>query len=563
MPHSSNKNSDSPTTQQHARFVPNVTHTVSIQNLQNEDNRLRKFDFRNTMLNDDFYNQTTLELGNVYEAALELGLITQIDDTNNLFRMVMEEISKVYHEEPMRKFDEAAQEDMTELYKQLEVSKIMKQSNLYMNAFNDVLVQVGTADEKLKLRLRRPDNTVVETDSDLNLTTVYIFISNPSAAKNIWWCYTDTELFEVEVGNATELHDIQEADKKIIKGRSDKKNPLGFIPFMAIHNGFRDSTFWQKHKGDDLVKGTIQVAIKLTFLNHLIKNQAFKQLVASGSGLRTALNKVVLDPQTIVFLEGVDTSIEALDLTADYKGLWETIESINNHIATNYKISSNFFRITASPTSGFGLQMENVRLDGFISSQQTQYVEEERKLFELMKRVDEKQNLGLIKGEAPTVTFEGVTYPESEIDVLTKKEKRINLGLSKPTDFIEEERNVTEEEAVVIFEENIKQRNKMNGKFNDTALNLDTTKDALVDANNGQTIQTVQTPAIDPKDVSDDLAQNEKIFKYHIDSGMVTINEVRKQLGLKPIAGGDKFISTITNLTASTNAGNPAKKPLV
>ena len=342
------KHEDSPTTQQTPRFIPNVTQTVSIMNLQNEDNRLRKFNFRNTMLSDDFYNQVVLELGNVYEAAVELGLITQIDDTNNLYRMVMEEISKVYHEEPIRKFDEAAQDDMTELYKELEVTKIMKQSNLYMIAFNDCLIQVGTAEDKLTIRLRRPDNTVVETDADLNLTTVYIFIRNndKDTAKNIWWCYTDTEWFEVEVGNATELKDIIDGDKKIIEGRDDISNPLGFIPFMSIHNGFRDSTFWQKHKGDDLVKGTIQVAIKLTFLNHLIKNQAFKQLVASGSNLRTSLNDVVLDPQTIVFLEGTDTTIEALDLTADYKGLWETIESINNHIATNYKISTNFFRMS-------------------------------------------------------------------------------------------------------------------------------------------------------------------------------------------------------------------------
>jgi len=422
-----NKNENSPSTQQTPRFVPIVTETVSIENLQNEDNRLRKFNYRNTMLNDDFHNQVTLELGNVYQAALELGLITQIDDTNNLYRMVMEEISKVYHEEPIRKFDEneVIQDSMTELYKNLEVTKIMKQSNLYMNALNDCLIQVGTEGDKLKLRLRRPDNTVVVTDADLNLKAVYIFISNIDAAKNVWWCYTDTEWFEVTVKDASELKNITENDKKKIGDRTDIKNPLGFIPFMSIHNGFRDSTFWQKHKGDDLVKGTIQVAIKLTFLNHLIKNQAFKQLVASGSGLRSSLENVVLDPQTIVFLEGIDTKIEALDITADYKGLWETINNINNHIATNYKISTNFFRMTANASSGFSLQMENVRLDGFISSQQTQYVEEERKLFELMKRVDEKQSLNIIQGEAPAVIFKSVTYPKSDMDVLNEKEKRI------------------------------------------------------------------------------------------------------------------------------------------
>lgn len=468
------------------QFLIKNQNTVNLDVEYNEDNRLKKFHYRYCMLNDNFYDQVISEMGNIYEAAMELGLITQIDDTNNLFKMVMEEISKVYKEEPVRKFDESAQDEMDTYYKLIKVTNVLKQSNLYMNSFNDCLIQVGVDNDDIKLRLRRPDNTVVTYDDDMNLTFVAIYIcKGKEVNKHIWRCYTNEEIYEIEVEQGQWLLDnqpIEEDKKQLIDGSSDMKNPYGFIPFLPIHNSYRDDSFWQKYKGDDIVKGTIQVAVKLTFLNHLIKLQSFKQLIAKGSNLKS-LNDVVIDPQTILFLDGQDTDIEALDLTADYKQLWETIEAINNNLARNYKLSTNFFRMTGNVSSGFALKMENIRLDSFITDQQKEYVDIEIELFDLMKRVDEAVSLGKIKGNPPKVTFSKATYPKTDKEVLDEKEKRIALGYEKPTDTIKEERGVDDEEATKIFNENLAERNQLNQKFNQSPLNLETTQNALNNAN--------------------------------------------------------------------------------
>ena len=46
-----------------------------------------------------------------------------------------------------------------------------------------------------------------------------------------------------------------------------------------------------------------------------------------------------------------------------------------------------------------------------------------------------------------------------------------------------------------------------------------------------------------------DFAKETQIYKYHIDSGLVTPNEVREKIGLDEIAGGDQLVEPIQTLT--------------
>ena len=46
-----------------------------------------------------------------------------------------------------------------------------------------------------------------------------------------------------------------------------------------------------------------------------------------------------------------------------------------------------------------------------------------------------------------------------------------------------------------------------------------------------------------------DFAKETQIYKYHIDSGLVTPNEVREKIGLDEIAGGDELVEPIQTLT--------------
>lgn len=451
-------------------FVAQSKNTVNIP-MDSESSRITKFSYRNMMLNDNFYEQVEKELGNVYSKAMELGLISQIDDTNNTYRMIIEEISKVYDNGVERTFseNETIQEDMELLYEDLEVDAILSRSNTYMNAFNDCLIQVGVKDDMFTLRLRRPDNTIVKYNDDLELEEVYVYVGDNNNMQ-VWYGYTATEMFKVEVARADDV--LNEDNVIYPQGEDDDtSNPFGLLQFIPIHNGFRDDEFWQMYKGDDLVKGTIQIAIKLTFLNHLIKMQSFKQLVASGSNLQQ-LEGAAIDPQTILFLEGEDTSISTLDLESNYKALWETIQSINNNIAMNYKISPNMFRLTGSVSSGFALKMENIRIDKFVNKQQGMYEKVEAKLFNMLKEIDIKMGLGKIKSDSVNVQFPETQYPETKKEMLENDESEINLGINNQVNIIMERYGVDEETAKKMYKDNILVRNMSNERLNPTEPNV-------------------------------------------------------------------------------------------
>lgn len=460
-------------------YIQLSTNVVNVR-VNDEASRILKFSRRKNMLNDNFYELVKKELGNVVTSASETGLIDQIDDTNNLFTMVIEEISRVYDQEPTRTFseDEKTQEDMTLLYEELKLTRMLKQSNIYMNAFNDVLLQVGYDSDtgKYNLMLRTPDHTIVVHDEFLNPTEVYIFQGMEDGVQT-WKGYTAESIFDVLVESA---NDVKTADRI-----DEQENPIKVLPFVVIHRGFRDDSFWQVYKGDALVKGNIQVAIKLTFLNQLIKFQSFKQIVATAeSGSPKNLNGAIIDPSTVLYLFGEGSKIDTLDLESNYKMLWETIQGINQNIATNYKISPNMFKLTAIPQSGFSLQMENVKLDKFVKDQQADYVGTEKEVFNLLTIIDTALGVGQIKGENPGVIFPEPSYPKSDMEVLNEQEKKVAMGKTSIPKILAEEQGIEEDEAVKQYDDNLASRNKGNQKVTTGTLNIEGTGAALEEANN-------------------------------------------------------------------------------
>ena len=180
-----------------------------------------------------------------------------------------------------------------------------------------------------------------------------------------------------------------------------------------------------------------------------------------------------------MYLFGENSDIKTLDLESNYKMLWDTISEVNQNIATNYKISPNMFKMTAAPSSGFALAMENLKLDSFVEKQQKYYKKIEVQLFNLLKRIDEKMSLNMIKGDDLKVNFYGASYPKSDKEVLDEQEKAIELGLTNQIEIIMEQRGVDETEATKIYNENIEYRNMNNEKLNAPTLNEDGTAVAM------------------------------------------------------------------------------------
>ena len=417
-------------------------------------NRLEKFKLRYDMYNDNYREQVIHKLGQLYRAFAQLKLDVQINDNYNIYKQVVNAISNVYSFGVDRQFDN---EDIAQLYNELRINKTMAQANRYMNAFNDLLIQVSWDDKKEmpKIMLRLPHNTEVEY-SQGEVKSVQYFVEMVEKKRERWAYWSNEEHYYIDKeGGEDKIVPVEDNEEMV--------NPFGKLPFVFLHNGWRDETFWDMFTGDDLTGGTIDMAVHLTFLNHIIKTQSFKQLVGKGDNVGELLGQV-LDPLSILTLTGQNTEIDVLDLQSNYEQLHKVAQDLANNIAVNYGISPSQFRMTGSVSSGFALQMENLKLDRFTVEQQSDFRIYEQELFELIKTVSEVYGQSLGEGDM-FVDFVEPNYPASESEQLAIDQTKIDMGLTKTADIlIRENPDLTEEDARVKVDENINARNDLLNK---------------------------------------------------------------------------------------------------
>lgn len=438
--------------------------------------RQTKFALRYDMFNDNYAYQVQRHLLDIYSKADDIKLDRQMDLTNNIYKTIVNKVSRVYSFGVEREF---TNEETLELYKELRIDKVMKEANTFTNAFNDILLQVSWNydEDKPRLIFRYPHKTKVKLDEYDRPEEVEYFVSSSDEGEK-WSFWSATEHYYKIYDKASVFSkDDTTFTIEYTEDNQEGVNPYGILPFVFMQNGFRDGMFFDEHTGQDLVSITLDNAVYSTFKNYLIKWQSFKQLVVTGSGIGE-LSGQLMDPSTALTVSGEDAKIDLLDLQADLKQLDEVLQSSANNVAINYNISPSQFRMSGQVSSGFALQMENASLDEYTKEQQEDFLIYEKQLFDLLNTIMEVEastNLGEV-----TIKFSEPKYQESrtvEVDTITKE---VDLGLLKISEVIAKEQGITEEEAKKQLEENLQERNKIYQKLDSgNQLNFETTAEEL------------------------------------------------------------------------------------
>lgn len=421
-----------------------------------EETRLKKFKLRYEMFNDNYKEQVEQKLGMIYRAFRELKLDVQLHHSTNLYKSIVDKVSQAYSFGVNREF---TNEVHSQLYDDLRMNKVMAQACTYLNAFNDVLVQVAYSEEKgLDLLLRLPHRTIINDDGSLEY-----YVENVDEKTERWAYWSETEHYYKIKG--------VEDKKEPVDGNEEMVNPYGFMPFIVMHNGWRDESFWDVYKGDDLTNTTIELCVHLTFLNHIIKTQSFKQLVGKGDNIKE-LNGQLSDPLSILTLTGQNTEIDVLDLQSNYEQLHKVIQELANNLAIRYNISPSQFRLTGNVSSGYALQMENLNLDKFVRSQQADFEYYEKELFSLINAVLDTHGKS-VSGEM-SINFNSPSYPESRETELNNLAKAIDLAVTSTEDYLESK---GVEDAKSEVQQNIAARNELYNRV--SGANLPNTATAL------------------------------------------------------------------------------------
>jgi hypothetical protein len=119
--------------------------------------------------------------------------------------------------------------------------------------------------------------------------------------------------------------------------------------------------------------------------------------------------------------------------------------------------------MTSQASSGFALQMENLKLDRFTLEQQSDFKVYEKELFALIGQVSQYYGSD-ITGDM-TIDFKEPNYPASQSEQLDIDVKAIDLGLTSPHKVLMRNNpDLTEADARVDVDDNINARNDMLNK---------------------------------------------------------------------------------------------------
>ena len=222
------------------------------------------FSNRYNMYNDNYRDQVLKRLYEISQVAAELGIDRQIDMTNNVYKTIVNKISRVYISGVEREF---ADKNMEAVYKDNRIDKYMKQANRYVNAFNDVLMQVAWEKEnnKTKFIFRYPHKTRVILDDMGDPSEVEYFIEMYTDGVEKWAYWSMSEHY----------YKLYKTDgsyvEQALKGNDGKVNPYDVLPFVFMQNGFRDRGFFDLYTGNNLIKVQLEIAVLNNFKQYMIK----------------------------------------------------------------------------------------------------------------------------------------------------------------------------------------------------------------------------------------------------------------------------------------------------
>jgi hypothetical protein len=365
---------------------------------------------------------------------------------SNVLKRIVKEISIVYQKEASRSYTigegEKAKEDerYNDLMKQIPVNLTLQETNRLTNLCNESLIYIVPRNERIEYDILTPDLVEVyqsETNSKefeaIVFTQSFVDTKGNTSLFYVYWDIYGRHLKYDQDFNPVKIEDNSEG----INPYKDPDNPgQTILPFVMFHKDFPIDSIWNTTGGGDLVSGTKQIGVLLTYLNYLFKVASFKQLVFSGISIDEIPKKLIYDPLFPLVNKNTEGNISTVDHQIDITPLWELIYSKIGALANNYGLSLDNFKLSGDAESGWALQIKNLGLDKIVKEQIKLYRWHELDLFNKTRIVnntkykDKISEKGIFK-----VDFAELQYPENPEDIRKQWKFDIALGAKSITDY--------------------------------------------------------------------------------------------------------------------------------
>lgn len=362
-------------------------------------------------------------------------LYYHVNQSQNVLKRVINEISTVYKVEPVRDFKN--DERYQEIIQRAKLDRKLKKINRYTNLLNESLLKIGVRNGEIVYDILTPNIvTVIQNEIDPTQADAIIYMltrSNTVGDDQIFYYYWDI------TGN----HYILDKNFRINSVIYDSAAPAGdpafypyrdkegrpVLPFVVFHREEPEDSFWDQDSGRDLVNATIMVGIKMTLFDYYFKVASFKQPYIIGDEISVP-SKQILDPLTVFQAKGEGAQIGLLDMQINLDQLKDALVFQINSIINNYGISADQWSLSISEVSGRALKIRNRALLEIRQEQIPYYRDYEREIFEKTKIVNNAHFPDKpIKAEEFSIDFGEIEFPEDPEEELRLDSKRLKMGL--------------------------------------------------------------------------------------------------------------------------------------
>lgn len=422
---------------------------------------------------------------------------------NNLsvYKKVINKLARCYSGGVERTFD-AEQEKLTQLYKELAISKTMRKADRYRESHKNCFVSVlpfldhgeSTEDSqryRLKTKVYAPhEYDVIEDSEDREVARCVIL--NERVGTFHGQAASEAEAGVHRADRPSIMPVTDGRDNKIADARADSDaqdrfiwwtdnyhfttnakgeivsdgdgyNPIGMIPGVFIAED-QDGFFWAEG-GEDLVDGAIKINTMLTDLDYIMWLQGFGQLVITGSNVPET---VKVGPQNVISVNydkdrEAKPEITILNHNPPIQDWLSAIEQKTALTLTTNDLSPSTVSTkldATNPAAGIALLIENSEAINNLEDKQKDFAVAERELYPVIAGwqnlyaksgwlTEDFQEIGTVPESVElSLQFHDLKPQITEGQKLDDLAKRKNLGISTMVDLIlKDNPDLTETEA--------------------------------------------------------------------------------------------------------------------
>jgi hypothetical protein len=362
-------------------------------------------------------------------------LYYHVNQSQNILKRVINEISTVYKAQPVREFgkDERYQEILD--YSKLDTK--LKKINRYTNLLNETLIKIGVRGGRIVYDIITPNiATIIQNEQDPTQADAIIYmvtrkntVGDDKIAYYYWDVYGNHIVLDKDFRISFIIYDEAAAQGSLefYPYRDDEGRSV--LPFVIFHREEPDDSFWDQDSGRDLYNAALMTGIKMTLFDYYFKVASFKQPYVTGDVVSIP-SKQILDPLTVFQVTGEGANVGLLDMQVNMDQLKDALVFQINSIINNYGISADQWSLSISEVSGRALKIRNRALLEIRQEQIPLYREYEQEIFDKTRVVNnahfpDRQ----IKSAEFSVDFGEIEFPEDPEEELRLDTKRLKMGL--------------------------------------------------------------------------------------------------------------------------------------